>query len=81
MLISVKVTTNAKKNEVRQVKFGTYAVRLKAKPINDQANELLVEILAEYFKVSRKEIKIVSGRRTTHKRVAVGVNLENGTPR
>lgn len=62
MRIYVKVSPRSSKNEVIKLSDGEYKVKLTAPPVDGQANELLVEILSKYFKVSKSRISIVGGK-------------------
>lgn len=46
-------------------------LRLAAPPVEGKANAALIEFLAEYFGVPRRNVTIVSGVRSRAKRVAV----------
>lgn len=61
MKISVKVTPNAKTNEVVRQEGNLYYVRIRAKAVDGQANRSLIEFLADYFKVRKADVRIVSG--------------------
>lgn len=38
-----------------------YTVSTKERPVEGRANEAILRLLAEYFKVSRSQVKLVSG--------------------
>jgi uncharacterized protein YggU (UPF0235/DUF167 family) len=46
-------------------------VRLAAPPIEGAANDLLVGLLAERLGVGRRAVRIISGARSRHKRLAI----------
>lgn len=48
---------------------GTYAVYLREKPHDGEANAALLELLSEHFKVPKTSIKILSGLSSRHKLV------------
>ncbi|HOW60710.1 MAG TPA: DUF167 domain-containing protein [Candidatus Moranbacteria bacterium] len=62
MRIYIKASPRSSKNEVVQISEGEYKVKLKAAPINGRANLMLIEVLAKYFKIPKKIIKIVGGK-------------------
>lgn len=62
MRIYVKVISRSSVNKVEKMGEGDYKVKLTAPPVDGQANELLVRVLADYFNVSNGLIKIVGGK-------------------
>lgn len=66
MRITVQVKPNSKKESVEKLDDGSYVVRANAPPVDGKANERVVELLAEYFDVSKRSVNLVSG--TTSKR-------------
>jgi len=62
MRIYVKVIPRSSKNEVTRLSEGDYKVRITAPPVDNQANEILVKVLADYFKVAKSSIIIIGGK-------------------
>lgn len=62
MRIYVKVSPRSSKNEVIQISEGEYRVKLTAAPVDGEANQMLIKVLADYFDVSKSEIVIVGGK-------------------
>lgn len=62
MRIYIKVSPRSSRNEVVRVSEGEYKVKLTAPPVDGQANEALIKLLAEHFKVSKSCISIVGGK-------------------
>lgn len=62
MRVYVKVSPRSSKNEVVKIAEGEYKVKLTAPPVDGQANDMLVKILAEYFDVSKSRIRIAGGQ-------------------
>lgn len=62
MRIYVKVIPRSSKNLVQKISDGEYKVKITAAPVNNQANEMLAKVLADYFNVSRSSINIVGGK-------------------
>ena len=76
MKIQVKVTPNSKTEEV--IKEGnTLLVKIKEPPKEIKANKAVIKLLAEYLKVSQKQIVISSGFKNRNKVVEVS---ETQTP-
>ncbi|MBU0534024.1 MAG: DUF167 domain-containing protein [Candidatus Omnitrophica bacterium] len=67
MLIKVKVTTNSKKEEVIQKSPDSFQIKVKAKPIEGQANKAVTEALASFLKLPIKKIRLVRGSKTRNK--------------
>ncbi|MEM2086543.1 MAG: DUF167 domain-containing protein [Archaeoglobaceae archaeon] len=70
MKITVRVKPNAKKIGVEKV-GEEYVAFVRAPPIEGRANTELIEVLAEYFKVPKSKIRIVSGARAKKKIVEI----------
>lgn len=70
---TVKVIPKASKSEVISCEDDQLKVRLKAVPEKGEANEELISVLADYFKVSKSQVTIIRG----HKSRTKIVQLEN----
>lgn len=62
MRIYIKVSPRSSKNEVVKVSEGEYKVKLTAPPVDGQANDALIKLLSQHFKVSKSEVLIVGGK-------------------
>jgi uncharacterized protein (TIGR00251 family) len=69
--LEVRVIPRAKKSCLGGVRDGAVLVRLAAPPVENEANDALISFLSELLHVPRRAIRIVSGGRARHKRVAV----------
>jgi len=68
--ISVKVVTRSSRDEV--MKTGDdYTVRVKALPKEGKANEAVIKLLAEYFRVTRSSVRITCGLSSRNKIVEI----------
>jgi uncharacterized protein (TIGR00251 family) len=67
MRVSVKVMPRASREEVVKNADGTLKVYLRAAPVNGKANKSLVEILADYYRVKRSAVNIITGQRNNKK--------------
>ncbi len=76
MLISVRVTSNAKEALVTKTGETSLEVRVDEKAVGGRANKRLLEILSEHFNVPKSSITIVRGTRSRDKMVEIVV----GTP-
>lgn len=70
MRIAVKVTPNARKNEIRQ-EGDVLKVYLSAPALDGKANDALRSFLAEHYQVRLSAIEIVKGLKSRHKIVNI----------
>lgn len=70
MILSVRVIPRAKVNSVCETSGGL-KVRLSAVPEDNKANQALIEILAEHFKVKKNQVAIIQGGRSRSKTVQI----------
>lgn len=62
MRLFIKVKPNAKENKIEKISEDSFIVKIKEPPKEGRANKALIELLAEYFKVPKSKIKIISGQ-------------------
>ncbi len=67
MFVKARVFLQAKKESIKEKKENSLEIRIKEKPINNQANKRLIIILAQYYKVAPAKIKLIKGARQTNK--------------
>ena len=72
MKLSIRVKTNARKNEVKQIDVATYQVNVTAPPVDGKANEKVIDVLADFFGKPKRCFTIVKG--ATSKKKVVEVN-------
>lgn len=71
MLISVRVKPNSKKGDlILQTEEGL-SVYLRAKPAENEANESLIRLLSEHYKVPKSRISIKRGQKSKLKVVEI----------
>lgn len=75
--VSVQVLPNAKKTEVIGLFDGALKIRLKAQPIEGQANEELIRYIAAQIKLPKKQISVVRG--LTSRSKVVEINAQQDT--
>jgi uncharacterized protein len=71
MLIKIKVKTRAKAKGVKKTDGSNYLVQVSEVPEKGRANEAVIQLMAEYFKISRQRIKIISGRKSKNKIIKI----------
>jgi uncharacterized protein (TIGR00251 family) len=73
MRIYIKVSPRSSKNEVVKVSDGEYKVKITAPPVDGAANDALIKLLSQHFKVSKSCINIVGGKTAKIKMVDIVV--------
>jgi len=74
--IVVRVIPRAPRTEIAGLRNGALLVRLAAPPVDDAANEELLDLFARLLKCPRRSVQLASGARSRDKRVRVtGVPL------
>ena len=71
MRIYVKVIPRSSLNKVERIGEGDFKVKLTAPPVDGRANDMLIQVLADYFKVAKSSLKIVGGKTTRTKIVDI----------
>ncbi|MCM8787526.1 MAG: DUF167 domain-containing protein [Candidatus Omnitrophica bacterium] len=71
MRIFVKVKPNAKLQNLEKISNNQFLLYTKEPPIDGRANKAVIEILADYFGVSKSQIKIISGFSSKKKYIGV----------
>lgn len=69
--IQVKVKPNSKQQKIEKTEDGSLVVCLKSPPVNGKANQELIKLLADEFKVSKSKISIKSGLSSKNKLIEI----------
>lgn len=75
MYIKVIAHTNAKKEKIEEKKKDgkdCFEIWVKEKSERNMANSRILEILANYFKISSSKIKIINGHKRANKLLVIG---------
>lgn len=83
MRINCHIIVHAKENKIEkqqglfdnahQLSYGEfYKVYVTVPPEDGKANKKVIELLAEYFKVSKSQVKIVKGEISRNKIIEIG---------
>ena len=67
----VRVKPRSSRNAIEGEREGALVVRLTAPPVEGQANDALVRLLAAHLHLPKSAVRIVSGARGRLKRVSV----------
>ena len=72
MKITAKIKPSAGRNEIRRLDGGIYEIFITAPPERGKANKAVLELLAEYFKISKSSIRIKTGKTSRKKIFLIG---------
>jgi uncharacterized protein (TIGR00251 family) len=70
-ILQVKVKPNARENRLTESKDGVWLASIKALPVDGKANDALIELVAEHFKVRRRQVSIAAGSTSRLKRLFI----------
>jgi len=70
MKITVRVKPGSSRKGVEE-KDSFYKISIHSRPHDGEANEELIEIISDYFKVPKTRIKIVSGLKSRNKIIEI----------
>jgi uncharacterized protein (TIGR00251 family) len=70
--LDVRVIPRSPRNAIETPRGGRLIVRVTAPPVDDAANEAVVNVIAEAYRVPRSRVRIVSGGRSRNKTVEIG---------
>lgn len=67
MKIAIIAHPNAKRPRIEKDLLGTLHVYVNAPPLEGKANRAVEEALAQYFKVKKSQIELISGQKSKNK--------------
>jgi len=67
MLIRVKVFPNSRKQEVVRKSDDSFVIKIKEKAEKGRANQKVLEILSNSFKIEKQKIKLTRGAKKRNK--------------
>ncbi len=71
MILDVKVTPNASKNEIVRWEENRLVIKIQGVPEKGKVNESLITFLAKKLKVAKSQVKIVTGQTSRLKKVNI----------
>lgn len=71
MIIRVHVRTHAHDDKIEEIGVDEYKLWTTAIPEQGNANEEIIDMLADYFNTSPSKIRIRSGHKSTHKLIEI----------
>jgi uncharacterized protein len=82
VILSVRVIPRSPKSKIDGMRGDAVLVRLAAPPIEGAANAALIDILAREFERPKRDITILTGETSRHKRVEIaGLAEKDGADR
>lgn len=67
MKVEVVVHPNSKRGRVEKDLLGILHVYVNQPPLEGKANKATISALADYFKVSKSSVNLISGAKSKHK--------------
>ncbi len=67
MKITVQVKVGCKVEGVEFLDDGSYLVRVRARPVDGEANKRVLEVLAAHFDTPKSRVNLVSGLKSRRK--------------
>lgn len=67
MIVNIRVIPRARRNQITVDTDGTVRVHTTAAPADGAANEAVIKMLAEHFKVPKTSINIICGSTSRNK--------------
>lgn len=71
MKIQVKVKPNAKQQKIEEAEDGSLIIFLKSPPVDGKANEELIKLLAQKYKVTKSQVSIQFGLSSRNKVIEI----------
>lgn len=72
-ILYLKVKPSQNQDEIIKLDEQNFIIRLKQKPEGGKANLALIKLLAKYFSISSSQIKIIKGKTSKNKIVALDI--------
>lgn len=73
--IKVKIVTRAKRNQIVGWEGDVLKIKLNAPPVDNKANEALIDYLAKKWNLAKSEIRIVRGLKSRDKVLEIDANI------
>ena len=71
MILTIKIHPNKKIAKIVKIADDSYEVNLKSRPIENKANLELLQLISDYFKVSKNQITFKSGLKSKFKTIEI----------
>ncbi|HEY4512238.1 MAG TPA: DUF167 domain-containing protein [Candidatus Paceibacterota bacterium] len=76
MFLKVKVFPESKRDEIKPVKQDKWEVYVRARAVNNEANQRVLELVREKFPKVR-EIKIIKGHKRPNKTIEIVPDIDS----
>ena len=70
MKVIIRVKPNSSQEKIEKTENG-YLVYVKEPPVNNKANQAVIKVLANYFKIPKSQISILSGLKSKQKFIEI----------
>jgi uncharacterized protein (TIGR00251 family) len=77
VLLNVRLKPRSRKNAISGVRDGTVQIEVSAPPIDNQANEAMLRVLAASLRIAKSHLEIARGEKSSDKTVRVLALDEN----
>lgn len=67
MFIKVRAVPSSKKESITKKKEDTFEIKVKEDPINGDASNRIIDILANYFNIEKGTIRVIKGFKERNK--------------
>lgn len=71
MILEVKITPNASKNEILRWEGTRLVIKIQGVPEKGKVNENLIAFLAKTLKIAKSQIKIIAGQTSRLKKLEI----------
>ena len=71
LLLNIKIQPRASKDEFAERLGNAIKLRITAAPVDGKANQYLIALLAKTFKITKKQVLILSGETGRDKRIKI----------
>lgn len=73
MKITIIAKPNSKIEKIEKINDNTYKVYIKTQPIENKANQRIIELLAKYFDVPKSDVSILTGQFSKQKIIKINL--------
>jgi uncharacterized protein len=74
LLLQIHLQPRSSRNQILGLHANRLKIALTAAPVDNKANECLIEFLADYFAIKKSAITIIKGQTSRNKVVSVQAN-------
>ncbi len=71
LVIKAKVQTRSSQEKIEETGLDEYKIWVNAPAAENQANDAVIDILADYFNTAPSNIRILSGHKSSHKLIEI----------